>query len=128
MTHPIASIFYLIEGFKLIVKPGLKRFVAIPLLINFILFIGLFFLARHFISEFNAWFANYLPAWLHWLSGILWMLFFISFFLILIYTFVFFANLVSAPFNSFLAEKVEAYLGGEGSQNLSMRDNIKDIP
>ena len=60
----------MIDGFRLISKPGLKRFVVIPLTINILLFIGLFFVFRHYMGEFNAWFADYLPAWLHWFATV----------------------------------------------------------
>src|SRR5205085_4228537 len=90
----------LFEGFRLITKSGLRRFVIIPLIINVLLFIGLFFLLQHFIREFNIWFASFLPHWLQWLSTVLWVIFFIGFFGLIIYTFVTVANIVSAPFNS----------------------------
>lgn len=122
------GIQYLFEGFKLIIKPGLRRFVIIPLAINILLFAGAFFLLQHFIREFNIWFANYLPHWLQWLSTVLWLLFFIGFFGLIIYTFVIIANIISAPFNSFLAEKVEWYLTGNIPEQRSLLDNIKDIP
>lgn len=128
MSEMTLGIQYFFDGFKLITKPGLKRFVIIPLIINILLFTGAFFLLRHFVNEFNHWFANFLPHWLQWLSAILWVLFFVGFFGILIYTFVTVANLVSAPFNSFLAEKVELYLTGKMLEQRSLLDNIKDIP
>lgn len=117
-----------LDGFWLISQPGLRRFVIIPLLINILLFAGLFFLLRYFLVEFNSWFANFLPSWLQWLSTILWLIFFIGFFGLIIYTFVTFANLLSAPFNSFLAEKVEFHLTGIIPENRSLMDNIRDIP
>jgi CysZ protein len=128
MNSPITGMNYLIDGFKLIFKPGLKRFVVIPLVINTFLFIGLFFLLRHYAGEFNLWFATHLPVWLHWLAAILWVLFFISFFLIFIYTFVTIGNFISAPFNSLLAEKVELYLTGSVLEQRSLLENIKDVP
>jgi CysZ protein len=128
MSDTTLGISYLLAGFQLITKPGLRRFVLIPLIINIILFTGAFFLLRYFVSEFNIWFAEHLPAWLHWLSTVLWVIFFIGFFGIIIYTFVTVANLVSAPFNSFLAEKVEWYLTGNIPEDRSLLDNLKDIP
>lgn len=128
MIHLNSGISYFIAGFGLLTKPGIKRFVIMPLLINIIVFIGLFFLMRHFMSEFNQWFEGFLPHWLHWLGAILWILFFISFFLIFIYTFVMIANLISAPFNSLLSEKVEWYLTGKVPESLSVYQNIKDVP
>jgi CysZ protein len=128
MKQPLSGLQYLLAGFRLIAQPGLRLFVIAPLAINILLFIGLFAVAKHFMVEFNAWFAHYLPHWLHWLSTVLWLLFFASFFLLLIYTFVTVANLVSAPFNSFLAEKVELHLTGKMLEPRSLLDNIKDIP
>lgn len=128
MHHFINGIHYLGQGFHLITKPGLKRFVIIPLIINILLFISLFLLLRYLIGEFNAWFTHFLPAWLHWLSILLWVLFFLGFFVIIVYTFVTITNLLSAPFNSFLAEKVEMYLTHHNLTQRSLWDNIKDVP
>lgn len=119
---------YLTEGFKLIFKPGIKRYVIIPLLINTILFIAFFFFAKHFFSQFEQWVMHYLPAWLSWLGAVLWVLFFIGYILIFIYTFVTFSNLVSAPFNSFLAEKVEFYLTGKTLAERTWLETVKDVP
>lgn len=128
MKNFIDGVHYLGQGFSLITKPGLKRFVIIPLAINILLFVGLFFLLRYLVAEFNQWFTHFLPTWLHWLSVILWLVFFLGFFVIIVYTFVTIANLLSAPFNSFLAEKVELYLTHHISEQRSLWENIKDIP
>jgi CysZ protein len=58
----------------------------------------------------------------------LWTLFIVSFFLFFVYTFVTIANIVAAPFNSFLAEKVEMHLTGRIPEYRSLLDNIKDVP
>lgn len=116
---------YLTNGFSLLTKPGLKRFVVIPVLINICLFFCMFFFVKHYFVEFNNWIIGILPSWLHWLSHILWILFFIGFFLITIYAFVTIANLIAAPFNSLLAEKVEIYLTKE---NLPTTHFLNDIP
>lgn len=128
MNNLIRGVNYFLAGFGLITKPGVRQFVIIPLLINILIFIGLFFVLRHFMAAFNTWFANFLPAWLHWLDIVLWILFFISFFLLFIFTFVIIANIIAAPFNSFLAEQVEFYLTGKILQPRSLWENIKDIP
>lgn len=118
---------YLLEGFQLMLKPGLKRYVFIPLLINIVLFIGLYALSRHFFAEFNHWVENNLPHWLQWLGSILWLIFFLGFFLFMVYAFVTIANLVAAPFNSLLAEKVEFHLTGV-TRKVSLVHTIKDVP
>ncbi len=120
--------YYLLEGFKLLKQPGIKRFVIIPLLINITLFCGFFFLARHFFAEAHLWVMAHLPTWLQWLGGILWVIFFIGFFLVFIYTFVAVTNLISAPFNAFLAEKVEFHLTGKTLEEKTLWENIKDTP
>ncbi len=128
MNNQMSGFHYLLEGYKLLKKPGIKRFVIIPLLINISLFIGFFLMARHFFSEFDHWLMQYLPSWLKWLGSLLWITFFIGFSLIFIYAFVAVANLISAPFNSFLAEKVEFYLTGNTAPQRTFMENIKDIP
>lgn len=128
MNTPISGFFYLLDGFSLITKPGLKRYVIIPTLINIVLFIGLFFLAGYYLSEFNAWFENLVPTWLQWLAIVFWILFIVSFFLFFIYTFVIVANLIASPFNSLLSEKVALYLTGTLPPDKGLWENIKDIP
>lgn len=126
-NNPYIGARYILDGFKLILKPGLKRFVVIPLLINIILFAALFALSKHFFGVFNHWLVNHLPHWLYWLSNVLWLVFFIGFFIVMIYVFVTVANLLAAPFNSLLSEKVELYLTGTAREQ-SLRETIYDIP
>ena len=128
MNDFFIGVHYFINGFSLITQPGMKRFVIVPTIINIIFFIGLFLISQHYLHAFNAWVSGFLPAWLHWLVFLIWILFFISFFLIFIFTFVTFANLLCAPFNSFLSEKIEILLTGKIPEYRSLYDNIKDIP
>jgi CysZ protein len=128
MNDFLFGVKYFFSGFDLIFRPGLRRFIVIPLLINICLFIGLFFLLRHYMAEFNTWFSHFLPHWLVWLNYLLWLLFMAGFLVVFIYTFVMLGNLVAAPFNSFLAEKVEFQLTGIKPNELTLWDNLKDIP
>lgn len=128
INQPFLGMKYLMDGFALIMQPGLRRFVIIPLIINILLFISFFMILVHFMGQFNAWFATFLPTWLLWLSWILWGLFFLSYCVVLLYTFVTLANIICAPFNSFLAEKVEYYLTGSLAESRTLLENIKDVP
>ena len=128
MTEFFSGVRYFITGFELITKPGIKRYVVIPIIINIILFIGLFLVFRHYVSLFNVWVAAHIPTWLHWLSAILWLLFFMCFFLFFIAAFVAIANLIAAPFNSLLSEAVERYLTGKSLTDRGMLENMKDVP
>jgi CysZ protein len=126
--HSQTGLHYFLNGFKLILKPGIKRFVVIPLLLNVLLITGLFWVANHYVNEATQWLVSFLPHWLQWLGKILWLLFLITFLLVLAYTYVMLANLVSAPFNSLLAERVALYLTGKPLPETSVWGVIKDTP
>ena len=103
---------YLGEGLKLVLSPGLRLFVLLPLGINLILFCGLIWLAVH---QFELWVDAFMPAlpeWLGFLSYILWPLFVALVVLIVFFSFTMIANIIAAPFNGFLSEKVEAVIRG----------------
>lgn len=100
------------EGLKLIRQPGLRRYVIMPLVINVVLLVGI---TAYGISRFEAWtgvLASYLPAWLSFLSWVVSLLAAILVILIALYLFTIFANVVAAPFNTILSEKVEEHLTG----------------
>lgn len=108
---------HIFSGLKLITQPGIRRFVMIPLSINIALFGGA---TWYLFIKFDEWMNQLLPDfpdWLSWLETavywILWPLFSIMILLVIFYTFSFIANLIAAPFNSLLAEKVEKYLTGQ---------------
>lgn len=100
---------YVFKGFSLITQKGIRPFVAIPLLINILIFAGGVCLA---ISQVDRWMEQLLPAWLNWLEWLLWPLFILVIFFAIFYTFTMIANLISAPFNALLAEQVEKHLNG----------------
>lgn len=104
---------YLGEGLRLVLQPGLRLFVLLPLLINLLLFAATISLA---LREFSGWVEALmpaLPAWLGFLEYLLWPLFVTLVLLMLFFGFSLVANLIAAPFNGFLAEKVEAVVRGE---------------
>jgi CysZ protein len=104
-------------GLQLITRPGIRRFVVVPVAINVVLFsIAIYFLVTLF-DQAIAYFMPNFPDWLSWLetaiNWLLWPLFAVMIFFLVFYTFTFVANLIAAPFNSLLAEKVEAMLKGQ---------------
>ena len=112
ISNPLAGAGYLVKGLQLINRPGIRPFVIIPLLINSLLFAGLFwFLGNEFSSLMDSWLPT-LPDWLSWLSGLLWLLFAIAILIILFFGFTLLANLVGAPFNSYLSAAVEKQTSG----------------
>ena len=107
---PLAGAKYLLYGFQLIFQPGVRRYVAIPLLINTVLFSTLIWFGASRFDQFIEWL---LPDWLNWLEGLIWPLFAVSVLIIVFFTFSLLANLIGAPFNGFLAEAVEHHLTGK---------------
>lgn len=120
---------YLREGLKLVLSPGLRLFVLLPLSINVVLFCGLIYLAVH---QFELWvdtFMPTLPHWLSFLSYILWPLFVVLVLLIVFFTFTVVANIIAAPFNGFLSEKVEAVVRGvDDSPDFSWAELVAMVP
>lgn len=114
MSAPVLSgPDYLREGLKLVLSPGLRLFVLLPLTINLILFVALIGFA---VRQFNGWLASLmgsLPGWLSFLDFLLWPLFVVLLLLMVFFTFTLLANIIAAPFNGFLAEKVEVVVRGE---------------
>ncbi|WP_249677516.1 sulfate transporter CysZ [Pseudomonas abieticivorans] len=104
---------YLREGLKLVLSPGLRLFVLLPLAINLILFVGLIYFAGHAFGQWVDQLMPTLPGWLDFLSYILWPIFVALVVLMVFFTFTMVANIVAAPFNSFLAEKVEIVVRGK---------------
>ncbi|AOE87319.1 sulfate transporter CysZ [Pseudomonas sp. TCU-HL1] len=104
---------YLGEGLKLILSPGLRLFVLLPLTVNLLLFAALIGFA---MQEFSGWvdaFMPTLPDWLSVLQYLLWPLFVLLVVVLVFFTFTMLANIIAAPFNGFLAEKVEVVVRGQ---------------
>ncbi len=113
---------YVFSGFKLIVQPGIRIYVLIPLLINTILFASVIAYGSNLLSDFlDSWSA----AWWEWIKWILWPLFVMISLAVIFFCFSIVANLIAAPFNGFLAEAVESKLS---NTVLTDTGSIKAIP
>lgn len=119
--------YVLFTGLKLLTRSGLRRFVVIPLMINMAIFAIVLWFGMQWFDQFLS---NMLPDWLSWAEFILWPLFALSYFLIVFYLFALLINVIAAPFNSLLAEKVEQYLRGETNppSNENNTQLLKEIP
>ena len=111
-TPALSGPQYLGQGLKLVLSPGLRLFVLLPLTANTLLFIGLIVLA---VQQFGGWVDSVMPSlpdWLSFLQYVLWPLFVVLVLVVMFFTFTLLANIIAAPFNGFLAEKVEVVLRG----------------
>jgi CysZ protein len=128
VNNPLAGAGYLLRGLGLLAKPGLRPFVLIPLTVNIVVFSLLIWLG---VDQFEQLMDRFLPgeeSWFYWLRWLLWPLFAITLILIVFYTFTVIANLIAAPFNGLLAEKVELHLGGRlPNQPTDAKQLVKDI-
>ena len=110
--NPASGAGYLFRGIGIIAKPGLRRFVLIPLLINVLVFSAVIWYGVDRFESFILWMGTKVPAWLQWLEWVLWPLFILALLILVFYGFTLVANLIASPFNSLLAEKVELHLTG----------------
>src|SRR5690554_4512661 len=120
MRDFLLGVSYLPRGFRLLWAPGLRRYVALPILINILVF-GLLFwgglqlygdLLAYLLPNPERWSGNgwldrtllFLTTVLYWL---LWPLFLIAAAVLMFYSFTLVANLIGSPFNGMLSAKVE---------------------
>ncbi len=110
-NNPASGAAYLLQGLKLLARPGLRRYVVMPLLINILIFSLMLWIG---VVQFENLLDWMLPAdsWLSYFRYILWPIFAIAAVLVTFYSFTILANLLAAPFNGILAEKVEILLTG----------------
>ena len=104
---------YLREGFRMLLHPELRWYVAIPLLLNTLVFGGFSWWGMHTLGQAIRAAVDWLPDWLDWLSWLMWPLAILLVMVVAMYTFSTFANLLAAPFNGLLAEKAEELLTGD---------------
>ena len=127
MKNSHSGMHYLLEGVRLIRQPGLRRYVAIPLLVSVVFFSVAVFGLTHWLEQLIALLLGYLPGWLDWLQYLLWPVFAVAGVLIIFYSFSLITNLIAAPFNGMLAEAVEKYLTGQPIDTGGWQALLKDF-
>ncbi|MDZ7828255.1 MAG: sulfate transporter CysZ [Halofilum sp. (in: g-proteobacteria)] len=117
---------YALQGFSLVRERKVLPFALIPLLINAVLFGGVIWFG---IDAFQQFMESQLPEWLDWaiVRAILWILFAVSAAIVTFYTFTLLANLIAAPFNGWLAERVEVHLRGQRGDEGEERGLLGEI-
>ncbi len=119
-NNPLKGFSYFFEGFSLILKPGIRQWVLIPLLINTLLFSVLIYYAWLYfpiaVKFVGASVQSGLPSWAWLIQLMRWLLlplFFMFALFILFFAFTFTAHLIGEPFNALLAAAVEKHLTGK---------------
>lgn len=115
----IAATAYLPRGWELIRQRGIRRYVLMPLAVNVLVFAGL---GWWLWSSFDTWLASFEAfdgegegAWLvlEWLGTLVRIVGALALLVVSVYLFTFGANLIAAPFNGLLSERVERHLLGQ---------------
>lgn len=119
---------YFIEGFHLATRPGIRRFVILPLLANIIFLGGAFWWLFSQLNNWVNWVMEKIPSWLQWLDYLIWPLAVITILLLFTYLFSTLANIIAAPFNGWLSEVLESQLTGKPAPDSGITGLIKDIP
>ena len=111
-STPVTGAVYMLRGLGLLTRPGLKRYVVVPLLVNIVVFALGIWLGAEGFGHLMAQVQAHTPAWLDWLQWLLWPLFVLALLVIVFYSFTLVANLLAAPFNGLLAEQAERLVTG----------------
>lgn len=126
--NPVKGAGYLFRGFSLLTEPGIRPFILIPLMINICLFSAAIWLL---VAQFEQWvgyWVGHLPSWLSFLDWLLWPLFALLVLALVYYGFSIVTNLIAAPFNGFLSEKVERMQRGYRLEDEGWKGMLAMIP
>ena len=104
--------YALAQGLKMIRKPGIRRYVVVPLLLNILLFGGLIWFGYAQFAPLVDSAMNWVPEFLDFLRWIIWILITSMTALVVFFTFTPLANIVAAPFNALMSEKIEEMMTG----------------
>jgi CysZ protein len=119
---------YILQGARLLLHPGLRLFVLLPLLVNIIMFaLGLVVLIS-FVGGWMGGVVAWLPEWMSGITSFLWFLFVIFFGMAVFFSFNLLANFIAAPLNGLLAEKVQLHLTGQDLGAAHLGSIVASIP
>ena len=102
----------LARSFSLLNQPGIRVYVIVPLLVNLLLFGALVWYGYSSFVPLVEWLMSYVPGFLDFLEALIWAFFGVLAALIVFFAFTPVANIIAAPFNALMAEKIEAHLTG----------------
>ena len=103
----------LARGLRLLPDPRVRLYVLIPLAINLLLFGSLVWYGYSLFAPFVDSLMAYVPGFLDFLEYFIWLFFGLLAAIIVFFTFTAVANLIAAPFNALMSEKIEQLLTGQ---------------
>lgn len=109
----LLGVRYFFAGVRFMRQPGVRRYVAIPILFNMLLVGAASWWGIRVIDAWTGALSAWLPQWLTWLYWVLMPLLVLSLMLALAYFFSTFLMILMAPINGFLSEKVDRLQGAQ---------------
>ena len=94
-------------------QPGVRIYAVMPLLINTVLFASLIWFGYERFSPLVEYMMSGIPAIFNFLRWIIWIIISTFTAIFIFFTFTPIANIVAAPFNALLSEKIEIRLTGK---------------
>ncbi|MET4695593.1 sulfate transporter CysZ [Endozoicomonas lisbonensis] len=119
---------YFLEGLKKLPDPDIRWFVLFPLMLNLLVFGGLIYLT---FRQFSIWMEDlfgWIPTWLSFLEYLLWPILSMAVLGVVFFTFTILGNLIAAPFNGLLAEKVQRLNGADDLPDYELKDWLVLLP
>ena len=107
----------LARGVRLLNQPGVRIYVIIPFAINLLLFGALIWYGYSLFEPMVAWMMSYVPGFLGFLEGLIWLFIVVLTAITVFFTFTPVANIVAAPFNALMSEKIEMHLTGAAASS-----------
>ncbi|HEY9033386.1 MAG TPA: sulfate transporter CysZ [Pseudomonadales bacterium] len=101
----------IVDGFRLLTRPGIRPFVLAPLAVNALVFTGLLLYLYRLAGDLQQMLTDWLPDWLDFISWLIWPVWLLLGLAVVVYGFGILCNLIAAPFNALLSEKVEQHCG-----------------
>ncbi len=103
----------LARALSLLNKPGVRIYVIIPLMINLLLFGALVWYGYSQFNVFVEWLMSFVPEFLDFIAWLIWIFFGVLAAMTVFFSFTPVANIVAAPFNALMSEKIEIALTGK---------------
>ena len=100
------------RALRLLNQPGVRIYVIVPLTINLLLFGALVFYGYNQFNIFVEWLMSSVPDFFNFIKWLLWLFFGGLAAITIFFAFTPIANIVAAPFNALMSEKIEAHLRG----------------
>lgn len=117
---------YFFKGIHLVLSPGLKRYILVPLIINIFLLLGIIFGAAFLITTYMGGFTGLFKAFPQWVILLFGWLFWILYTLISVMLgtlmFTMLTNLIASPFYGLLSEAVELTIEHRPIANTAIKD------